>query len=330
MPTFRLGAGFNVDATAEAGAIFGESVYGERYRIDCGYPLVGETLRLCFSLDMLPDGKSIEDLFADAIGCSDYDPLERLADRLREADYYIARRIARGEEANCYRRFFNTFANSDFLTFNYDSLPETFLYHLGRWYPQDGYGLPVAVVLPPGKDELADKKSSALVLHLHGSLCVSTSETEVRRKPGQSTPMLTPRDKPLFAFDASSISANFSPYQREPGSDDARDRVIAPIPDKSQGLSEAFVGGTYAKAEALVRESEIVVAIGYSFNHHDRASYQRLLCALHESSSRKLLVVSPDAYNVASALRPAFPSLSIEPLTTTFKKWVDASFPGLS
>jgi hypothetical protein len=36
-----------------------------RYQIECGYPLVGDTLRLCFGLDVPPAGKSIEDLFAD-------------------------------------------------------------------------------------------------------------------------------------------------------------------------------------------------------------------------------------------------------------------------
>jgi hypothetical protein len=248
-----------------------------RRQIHCGYPLVAETLRLCFNLDVSPAGRSIEDLFADALACSDYGPLEKLADRLREADYYIANRIPRDERPNCYRKFFNTFAHSNFLTFNYDSLPETVLYKLGRWYPQDGYGVQVTVSLPPGKEELAHKKSSALVLHLHGSLCISTSESEVRHKQGQRMAMLTPRDRPLFAFDASSISANFLPYQREPGADDARDRIIAPVPDKTQGLRQTFISATYAKAEALIRESEMVVAIGYSFNQHDRASYHGLL-----------------------------------------------------
>src|SRR5579871_1366751 len=139
MPTFILGAGFNVDATAEAGPIVGESVYGEHYRIDCGYPLVAETMRLCFGLDELPTGGSIESLFADALARGDYGPLEKLADRLREADYRIATLIASGAASNCYRRFFDAFAGSNFLTFNYDSLPETFLYRLGRWYPHDGY-----------------------------------------------------------------------------------------------------------------------------------------------------------------------------------------------
>jgi hypothetical protein len=141
MPTFILGAGFNVDATAEAGPIFGEALYMGRYQIECGYRLVGDTLRLCFGLDVPPAGKSIEDLFADILARGNYGPLVKLADRLREADFSIASRLASGERLNCYRHFFDVFARSHFLTFNYDSLPETFLFRLGRWYPRDGFGL---------------------------------------------------------------------------------------------------------------------------------------------------------------------------------------------
>jgi hypothetical protein len=44
------------------------------------------------------------------------------------------------------------------------------------------------------------------------------------------------------------------------------------VPDKSQGLEQPFIRGSYAKAAALVRGSDIVVVIGYRFNPHDRAS----------------------------------------------------------
>ena len=319
MPTFILGAGFNADAAEEAG----------RCQIDSGYPLVADTLRLCFDRPGIPDGKSIEDLFSDALERRDYGPIARLADRLRSADYYVAGALASAEKVNCYQRFFRTFAHSNFLTFNYDSLPETFLFHLRCWFPRDGYGVRVTAHLPPGAEEFADKKSSALVLHLHGSLCIRTSEYEARRKPGQATAWLTERDRPLYAFDPSSISANFAPFNRDVGADDVEDRIIAPVPDKSQGFKQAFIRDTYTKAVAMVRDSDIVVAIGYSFNAHDRASYQTLLDALRESKGRRLLVVSPDAGTVVNAIRLGFPDLSIEALEATFKQWAAASFPGL-
>jgi hypothetical protein len=170
MPTFILGAGFNVDAAEEVA--LGEG----GYQINRGYPLVEETARFCFDLARPPDGKSIEDLFSDALRRQDYTPVARLADRLRHADYYIAQRLASDTTLNCYRKFFQVFAGSHILTFNYDSLPETFLFRLGCWYPNDGYGVPVIAYLPPGAEEFARRKSSTLVLHLHGSLCIRTSE----------------------------------------------------------------------------------------------------------------------------------------------------------
>jgi len=120
------------------GPLFAKSLYEGHYRIDCGYPLVGDTLRLCFDRDGTPAGKSIEDLFSDAAEHGDYDPLRKLATRLRYADYRIAQALSSGNRLNCYRKFFDAFPHSNFLTFNYDSLPETFMFRLGRWYPQDG------------------------------------------------------------------------------------------------------------------------------------------------------------------------------------------------
>jgi hypothetical protein len=326
MPTFILGAGFNVDANTEAGPIFGESLYIGRYQIDCSYPLAGETLNLCFGLEALPAGKSIEDLFAEAQARGDYGPITKLADRLRETDFRIATRLASDKDQNCYRKFFQAFGSNNFLTFNYDAFVETFLLCLGRWYPHDGFGLQVAVSQAPGPDVLAGKKSDALVLHLHGSLCIQTHEYEITRGSGEAMPFLKERDEPLYAFEPLSVSANFAPFHGQGGADDVEERTIAPVPDKSQGLKQTFIRDTYAKAEALLRASDIVVAIGYSFNAHDRASYERLLCAMSASQGRKLLVVSPDAANIANALRPTFPSLSVQPVEATFKQWVAELF----
>ena len=120
--------------------------------------------------------------------------------------------------------------------------------------------------------------------------------------------ILTERDEPQYAFDPSSISENFAPFDRDVGADDVENRIIAPVRDKSQGLKQAFISATYTKAEALVRDSDMVVAIGYSFNAHDRGSYQTLLYALSESKGKRLLVLSPDAGTIAGTLRVGFPS----------------------
>jgi hypothetical protein len=63
--------------------------------------------------------------------------------------------------------------------------------------------------------------------------------------------MLAKRDIPKYTFDPSSISTNFAPFVRDAGADDVEDRIIAPVPDKSQALKEAaFISDTYTKADA--------------------------------------------------------------------------------
>jgi hypothetical protein len=326
---FLLGAGFNLDAKDERGAISVDTLYGPR-QIDVGYPLVADTARLCFDLTAFPPGKSIEDLFSDAAEQNDYSPLSKLAHCLRQADYYIALPLASREKSNCYREFFDRFAASSFLTFNYDSFPETFLFRLRLWYPHDGYGVRVAVDLPPGRDEFAGKKSSSLVLHLHGTLCVRTSEHEIHREPGRALAMLVERERPVYAFDPNSISSNFAPFHRVVGDDDVSERIIAPVPDKADGLKRVFVREIRDMALPLLRASGNAVAVGYSFNDHDRRSYEPLLRALGESHNRRLLIVSPDALPVAGRLRLRFPELCIEAIKATFKHWVAASFPGVA
>jgi hypothetical protein len=333
MPTFILGAGFNVNAAEEAGPVIGESSYDRRFRIACPYPLVGDTLTLCFEMHSIPNGKSIEDLFSEWIERKDYSPLDRLLDRLRDADHFIAKPIAFEDRSNCYRRFFTTFAHSDFLTFNYDALAETVLYRLGYWFPHDGYGVPVRAIpnsLAPV--EFPDQESSAHVLHLHGSRYIRTSEwVAPALQRGQTTAWMSLRNEPLYTFDPSDIAANFrSSFRGVNGGPDFNERIIAPVPNKSDGLKQQrFIRDTYAKAEAALRGSDIVVAIGYSFNSHDRASYRSLLTALGGTRDRKLLIVSPEAVTIAKAIRLEFPNLSVQPLDATFKQWVCASFPGM-
>jgi len=117
---FLFGAGFDIDATHEGGSRYGKSMYGETFRIECGHHLMPGVLRLCFGLEDVPTGKSVEDLFAEAEQAGDYKPMEALIHRLMEADYYIAQRLA-ASESNSYTQFFERFKGSDFLTFNYDS-----------------------------------------------------------------------------------------------------------------------------------------------------------------------------------------------------------------
>jgi hypothetical protein len=244
-----------------------------------------------------------------------------------EADFRLARRPAACGASNCYSDFFKTFCEANFLPFNYDSLPEISLVRLGRWYPHDGYGLPVQAEpsrLKPS--ESADPKSTSLVLHLHGSFCVYTSTFETEGDPGDA---IDPLGRAPYIFDPDSISLCFPQYGRvlsDSGYERIERRVVAPVPDKAHDLKQAFVRATYAKALPLVRASGTLVAVGYSFNSYDRASYDPVLQALDESRERTLTVVSPQAGELVDKIGAEYHTLQVKPINKTFKSWAADSF----
>jgi hypothetical protein len=326
---FLLGAGFDIDARREARPILGNSMYGQ-YEIDCGYPLIADVLKLCFGLDEVPAGKSVENLFAEAEDAGNYKPMEVLVDQLMEADYRIAQKLATSTSPNSYREFFKTFRDAQILTFNYDSLPEIFLSQEGRWRPEDGYGVPVSTELAFGMTPAPDARSSACVIHLHGSACVFTMESEILGDPTAGIAELVLRAEPVYAFDPDSISHCFPRYRRmmsRTGYVSIQERVIAPVPDKSEGLKQAFIRQSYANAVRLIEQIGSLIVIGYSFNPYDRASYARLLDALKRTADRRLVLVSPQAREVAKRLSTEYPALRVHPVEMTFGQWAAKSFP---
>jgi hypothetical protein len=306
-------------------------MYAGRYLIDCGYPLVAETAHLCFGLAQAPTDKSIEELFAETLQRNDFEPLRKLANRLMEADYRLAYQLATSSTTNCYREFFKEFDGANFLTFNYDSLPEILLHHARRWYPHDGYGVPVKVEtegLAEAGHGLA-AKSSSLILHLHGSFCLWTEEFGTERKSGERLAWLVQLYRPSYNFDPDSISACFPTYRRvlpDLGYVPIEQRVIAPVPGKADALKESFSHEMYSKALPLVKESGVLISVGYSFGAHDRASYGPIMEALGTSRERRLLVITPDANVVVSRIADEYPLLQIQGIEKTFKGWSMDSF----
>jgi len=201
---------------------------------------------------------------------------------LMQADYRIAGRLSAGQSSNSYLTFLKHFPASHFLTFNYDSLIEILLFALGRWRPDEGYGVEVQTTLDNDGIQLP-ARSENLVLHLHGSLCVYPSKFSISwvSSGRNHTGILQYRD-PLFVFDPYNITNRFYPYGRVGPtlSQDHRplyQRVLAPVPDKAKGLQASFIRAVHARATELVSPAERVVSIGYSFSPYDRASYDRLL-----------------------------------------------------
>ena len=71
-----------------------------------------------FGLDKSPTDASVEDLFSEILQARNYKSMEKLVDRLMEADYRIAQKLASHESSNSYQEFFEKFNNAQFLTFN--------------------------------------------------------------------------------------------------------------------------------------------------------------------------------------------------------------------
>lgn len=332
---FLIGAGFNRDAQEIAGPIMGESIFVGRYQINCRYPLLKDLWQLCFpETSPVDHTNSIERHFQLALERNDWEPFKRLYLELMKADYYLVPALLEKPRSdNCYAAFFDDFRGASFLTFNYDSLLEAFLYRSGNWYPQDGYGLPVEADFNGASSNGFDiNASSSLVLHLHGSLCVYTSEFEII--PSKGMDLINPRKTPKFYFDPDSISSLFMPYRRpafDPFSyEETELRVIAPIPNKAVELKRLFVVDTYNQAMNLLIEKSLLIAIGYDFNRNDKDSYEPLLKAFSRNPSPTGVIIAPNAEDIRRRLSVEYPSVNWLEFNGTFRRWVDSGYPGLS
>ncbi len=66
--------------------------------------------------------------------------------------------------------------------------------------------------------------------------------------------------------------------------------------------------------------------MGYSFNSHDRASYDPVLQALLESRERRLILVSPNASELRDRIKGEYSHLEVEAIDKTLKNWAADSF----
>lgn len=322
---FLLGAGFNVDAMAESPPIYGHSIYIGEFQIKCLYPLLWDLPRICFEVDTLD--QPVEELLAQAQSDGKWKPLERLARTIMHADYYLGQELTKDGAQNSYSKFFDHFPNAQFLTFNYDSLVERFLYCRRRWYPDDGYGLPV--ITNQARRTADHPASTSCVLHLHGTFCLYESDHQFIDRTSAGTAWYEEVDPPQYQFDPHSIAALFFPYRGIGptfGYEPVERRVIAPLPNKSDGLRARFVRRMYQQAEALLEASGVAIAIGYAFGDADEASYVPLLRALEKSGEPRLLIVDPHAESIANRIANVANRLSIIPIPETFGDWARSRF----
>ena len=320
---FLLGAGFSVDAALDVNA-----------PDSARYPMVSALAKVCFDLDEPPHDKSIEELFQNAIYENNYEPLEKLYKQIMKADYDLTPQLLPGgcQQGNPYLKMLQDFPSAPILTFNYDSLVEILLFNLGKWRPGNGYGIPVRVEHSFPFDSLAPLPENSLrtVLHLHGTLCVYKSEFDIEK--GDSLDIgssIKPKKEPSFSFDPGAITWCFPTYGSVASEIDfqyQRDRVIAPVPCKAEGLHGEFVSRIHMQALKIVQSTRIIVSIGYSFNPHDRDSYVHFLDAAHGA---RIILVTPEAHNIVSRLRAEHPKIKWQPISMTFREWVTQEYVGL-
>ena len=320
-PIFILGAGFNKDAKGEVVQVMAPNMYVNEFQVD--YPLVSD-LEKFFDSENSEQIISIEERFEKAISEKNFKPLTKLYDEITKADHYLAYELANFEDksSNCYLKFFNKFKNSSFLTFNYDSLVETILFKLKRWYPHDGFGVSVKAILK-NTDTKRKDSSCCKVLHLHGSFCISTIDIDLETKSGDNISWLRLKKSPDYHFDPVRLTNLFLPYKKSkpfPNLEKTEQRIIAPVPDKAKDLTKkSFIQDTYKKAKSLLRSSDTLVSIGYSFNSLDKNSYECLI----QSFDGRHIIIDPDAEGIARRLKESNYSAHFIPCVATFKEWVD-------
>ena len=99
-----------------------------------------------------------------------------------------------------------------------------------------------------------------------------------------------------------------------------------PTPNKAEGLKGEFIATVYDRAMAALNEASQVIAVGYSFNPHDRSSYAKLLGAIR---SKAVIVVAPDARELAKRLAGECPNIEWQAEAKSFKEWVNSDYPGV-
>lgn len=221
------------------------------------------------------------------------------------------------------------FPGAHFVSFNYDCLLELILLRLGLWIPLDGFGVPANASI----DSIAAQSlpvashSEVKVFHLHGSIYLYAAEAETYSVAGDPTLWFKERGAPEFRFDPDALGNLFLPF--EAATQDLHfmlpaERLIIPVPDKSVDLAQRYTRVVYGAARNALRESNTVIAIGYSFSQHDRSSYLPILDAIEGNRNLTLKLVDPQAESVAEWLRIERPHLTVEPIPKTFARWAES------
>ncbi len=320
-----MGAGFNLDANSLVPPYQATNFAGQKYEILGHYPNMEKLASLIFPGETVTN---FEARLAQAIEEVDKNRLAKFVDTLMDADHYIGGRL---KGNNIYQRFLRYCGPTTLLSFNYDAFLEIQLFKQDLWYPQDGFGVSAYIEVPLNIEYSSKTKSTSKVLHLHGTYLLYSVDFEISEPDMHNIGRVNPAAKPKYIFDPERLVHDFPPYVSPPvsyGYKQLQNRIIAPLPDKSTGLTEPYIQECYSKAIEEVRQSDYLVAIGYSFAKSDEKSYGPLLGTFRNrrGSDGKIVIIDPQAENIAIRLREEFPG-RYQPIPLSFANWVEHNFP---
>lgn len=301
------------------------------YDFSCDYPLMSDLIRLCYPEREHENCRSIEEWFQASLDGDDFQPLRRLYEQLMKSDYHLVQRLIQNAErqTSSYGRFFEMYPDADFVTFNYDSFVELSLFKMRRWAPVDGYGVPVlAAQIPMAPNRGVLRTSKSVVLHLHGSLCIYDSSFRISEPDAAGTNWLQQKPQSDYLFDPDSLGGLFLPWRRyseaHQGPAPIEARVIAPVPNKAEGLRRDFLTKVRSQAERRIQKADAVVAIGYNFNPSDAGSFEPLLSAVARRADPTLTVVTPSALETTERLGKFYDGIHFHPVPLSFSQWAVA------
>jgi hypothetical protein len=192
----------------------------------------------------------IEYAFSAAQARHDPGPIDRLVEKIQEADHYIGSHAA-DDRGSSFQKMLDRFSGVDFLTFNYDCLIELLLLRRGVWNPVDGFAVRAEVETLPASGAVENRPSSSCVLHLHGSLYLYACEVDFVADARANITLLKPRSRPAYVFDPDALAGSFLPYQSGEHGLAYRlppERIIAPVPNKTPALLQGYVQEIYEAA----------------------------------------------------------------------------------
>jgi len=275
-------------------------------------------------LNRIPTGNSIEDLFQKAIDDHDPTPLSELCDAIMIADHYLTD----FNENSIYQKFIRAFRNSNFISFNYDVFLEILLLKSKEWRPEDGFGLPVEVDFFRDPSSFGiPRRSRRFVVHLHGSLYVYIQEFCILPPEHGGIEWMKMLPEPRYLFDPDCVGDRFCPFKRGLPNlfyEHVFERIIAPVPNKASSNKNPFVKKSFEKAIELLSSARAVIAIGYSFNPADEASYKILLSTL-KKQKKALTIINAQAREIAGRLSDRF-NIECRPIQCSFFDWAQRSF----